>query len=158
MAFDPATAIIDLVKTGVDKFLPDKMSEAEKEQTKLQMSEFLHQEARKENSSFRQFILAYEGSVKDYQKFPIVGPIVVLWRGLIRPAFTTATGYWDWLYFTSSAAEGWTPDQEKLLLILNLIVLIFWFGERSFKILLPLINNLIRAWFGLKLDLKKEEK
>ena len=69
MAFDPATAIIDLVKTGFNKFLPDKMSEVEKSTLKNQMTMFMMAESAKKGSAFNQFVLDYEGAAKDHGPF-----------------------------------------------------------------------------------------
>ena len=79
----------------------------------------------------QQFILEYEGAAKDYKDIPFIGPIILLFRGLIRPMFTVAVGYWDWIYFTTALV--WAPEKVKLLTAINLLVLVFWFGERAVK-------------------------
>jgi len=131
MAVDPVTGIIELVTTGVKKFLPDKMSEAEKLQFDNDMTKFIASEATKANSVFRKFILEYEGSMKDYKDVPYIGKIVLVFRGLIRPVFTVGVGYWDYLYFSAGTLTLWPPEKIALLKAINLIVLIFWFGERA---------------------------
>ena len=123
MAIDPITAIIDAGKTVLDKFIPDKMSDAERMKVTNEFELALRQEASKAESSFRDFVVAYEGAAKD------VPPIIQTIRSLIRPAFTVLVGYLDFLYFTSSAS--FTDDQSSLLMAVNLIVLGFWFGERA---------------------------
>jgi len=128
MAFDPVTAVVDLIKTGLDKFVPDKMDEKDKESLKQNMEMFAAKEARDENSQFRDFVLKYEGSAADYAKIPIVGPIMMLIRGLVRPGFTYGTFYFDYLFFTS--LTEWPVEKAKLLATINLIVLLFWFGEK----------------------------
>ncbi len=55
--------------------------------------------------------------------------LIVIFRALIRPVFICGVGWWDFMYFT--AAQPWTPEQAALLKAINLIVLIFWFGERA---------------------------
>jgi hypothetical protein len=122
MAFDPVTAVIDLIKTGLDKFVPDKMDEKDKQTLVQNMEMFTAKEARDENSSFRSFIVEYEGAAKDVPR------LVVILRSLIRPIFTILVGYLDYLYFTGT---GFTPEQGDLLKSVNVIVLFFWFGERA---------------------------
>jgi hypothetical protein len=123
MAFEPITAVIDLVRTGIDKFLPSAMPEAEKEKLKTDMAIHVMKSASDENSSFRNFVLAYEGEAKDIPK------AIVYLRSLIRPAFTILVGYLDFLYFTATVA--WSADKSDLLKAVNLIILLFWFGERA---------------------------
>ena len=125
MAFDPLTAVFDLVKTGVDKFLPDKMSENEKVTLKNQMTMFMMEESRKTGSSFNQFVLDYEGAAKDH------GPFIKWVRGIIRPVLTiiiSGAYMWGWAH-----PGTWTQTQMDLLNPAFLIVLAFWFGERAIK-------------------------
>ena len=125
MAFDPLTAVFDLVKTGVDKFLPDKMSELEKTTLKNQMIIFMAEEATKAGSSFNQFVLDYEGAAKDH------GPFIKWLRGVIRPALTiliSGAYLWGW-----ANPDAWTVEQMAMLNPAFLIILAFWFGERAIK-------------------------
>jgi len=125
MAFDPLTAVFDLVKVGVDKFLPDKMSENEKVTLQNQMTMFMMEESRKQGSEFNNFVLDYEGAAKDH------GPFVKWIRGVIRPALTiliSGAYIWGWANPTQ-----WTTDQMAMLNPAFLIVLAFWFGERAVK-------------------------
>lgn len=129
MAFDPVTAIMNVVEKGIDHFFPPSMSEKDKEALKQNMTMFVAKESRAESSEFRNFILAYEGSAADYKTIPFIGPLMMLIRGLVRPICTYGTFYFDFLYFTSTT-RIWTIEQSKLLAIMNIIVLVFWFGEK----------------------------
>jgi hypothetical protein len=126
MSLDPITAITDLVKTGLNKFVRDKMSEGDAAKLEANMTMHVMTEARKDGSSFRDFIVKYEGAAKDVPR-----PIVYL-RSLIRPSFTILVGYLDWIYFTGNVSV-WTPEAVGLLKAVNAIVLMFWFGERAVK-------------------------
>lgn len=53
---------------------------------------------------------------------------IVVLRAIIRPVFTILVGFLDFLFFTGS---GFTADQAALLKAVNMIVLVFWFGERA---------------------------
>ena len=125
MPFDPLTAVFDLVKTGVDKFLPDKMSESEKMTLQNQMTMFMMTESKKEGSAFNQFVLDYEGAAKDH------GPFIKWLRGVIRPILTIiifAAYIWGW-----SHPVAWSVEQMAMLNPAFLIVIAFWFGERAVK-------------------------
>jgi len=125
MAFDPLTAVFDLVKTGVDKFLPDKMSEVEKETLKNNMTMFMMKESKAAGSAFNQFVLDYEGAAKDH------GPFIKWLRGVIRPFLTiliSGAYMWGW-----ANPDTWNVDQMAMLNPAFLIILAFWFGERAIK-------------------------
>jgi len=94
MAFDTLTAITELVKTNLNKFVPNKMSESEKANLATDMERFVVSEASRRNSTFRSFILDYEGAAKDVPR------LIVVFLALIRPYFTVLVGYFDWIYFS----------------------------------------------------------
>lgn len=119
MSFDPITAGMDLVKEGLKRFFPEKMSEEEK----AQVDQVIEQ-------GFRSFVIAYEGSAKDYKDIPLIGPIVLLFRGLIRPAITVMVGYLDYQVIMGT---GYTELQMDLIKAMTLLVFFFWFGERAVK-------------------------
>jgi hypothetical protein len=126
MALDPLTAVIGLIQTGIDKFLPDKMSEKEREEFKKDLALHAATEARRATSDFRRFVVDYEGAAADVPR------VIIILRALIRPLFTVLVGYMDWRYFAGNPAE-WTPDAVSLLKAINIIVLGFWFGERALQ-------------------------
>lgn len=126
MAFDPVTAVVDLIKTGLDKFVPDKMDEKDKIELGQSMERFVASEARSQDSAFRQFVIDYEGAAEDVPK------VIVILRALIRPSFTILVGWLDYLFF-SGATTTWDPEAIALLKAINIIVLVFWFGEKALK-------------------------
>ena len=121
MAFDPLTALSNLINKGLDKFVMDK---GEKTRLKQEFEVLVLQETTKKEGIFRQFILEYEGAAKDVPK------VIVILRSLIRPLFTCLVGYLDWMYFSGMTTE-WGPESVSLLKAINIIVLAFWFGERA---------------------------
>ena len=134
----------------VNKRWPPDMSEADRAANNLVVEEALHRQkmeteaaAREDEQLFNERTIALEGTAKDLQAVPFVGPVVIFMRGAFRPTFAYATLYWDWLYFTSGMA--WTDRQEALLLAVNLLVLVFFFGERALKNVLPLIAQVFMA-------------
>jgi len=126
MAVDPITAIVEAGKTVLNKVFRDKASEAEITQIQQNFELEILRESTKENTSFREFILAYEGAAKDSPK------LIQYFRSLIRPVFTCLVGYLDWLFFTTVTAT-WGDEKVALLKAVNIIVLLFWFGERAVK-------------------------
>lgn len=124
MAIDPLTAglnigssILDIIKGYFPGKLPPE-AEAQIEQ--------------QANATFRNFVVQYEGAAKDYKDIPLVGPIVLLFRGLIRPAVTILVAYLDYLYMVSPGSK-FSASQGELLYAMTVVVFIFWFGERMVK-------------------------
>jgi hypothetical protein len=123
MTIDPITGVLNLGKTFLDKFVADKDQRMKLEHD---FELFALQETTKQDGIFREFVLQYEGAAKDVPK------IVVLFRSLIRPVFTVAVGYFDYIFFTGNTTT-WAPEAIGLLKAVNVIVLAFWFGERAVK-------------------------
>lgn len=143
----------------VNKRWPPNMSEEQKAQMGLLVETALHNQkleimdaARQDEQQFNDRTIALEGTASDLKTIPYVGGLIIFMRGAFRPAFSYFTAWLDYLYFTSSTmsiydsqglllrvVQTWTDRQEVLLLAMNLLVLIFFFGERAMKNVLPLI-------------------
>ena len=139
MAFDPITAGVSLVRTALNKFLPDKMDEGEKARITLQATQWVDEHALKEVQSFRNFVVDYEG------KGDAVHWSIQILRGSVRPVVTYflaiayVCGFMQPGSFDAGAMQG--------LWQLNMISLSFWFGEKA-------VSNLIRAKQGKEPDRK----
>ena len=120
---NPISSMIDAGKTILNKFVADKVPEGERLKLSQDFELAMLREATNAEGAFRDFLLKYEGEAKD---MPYLIQVV---RAIIRPAFTIAVGYWDYLYFTEAVA--WPVEKVALLKAINLIVLVFWFGERA---------------------------
>ena len=92
-----------------------------------------------DEAAFNERTIAMEGTAKDLQAVPYVGAVIIFMRGAFRPLFAYMTGYLDFVYLTQGMS--WTERQETLLLAINLLVLVFFFGERAMKNIMPLITN-----------------
>lgn len=130
----------------VNKRWPADMSEQQKAQMQMVLEDMLHRQkmefaeaARQDENAFNERTIAMEGTAKDLQVIPYVGALVIFLRGAFRPLFAYMTGYLDWVYLTQGMS--WTERQETLLLAINLLVLVFFFGERAMKNVMPLILN-----------------
>lgn len=152
----------ELIKNGlefVNKRWPPKMSEEDRIQAEMVVKEALHNQQLEiekalqlDEQLFNERTIALEGTAKDLKAVPYVGALIIFLRGAFRPVFSYFTGYMDYLYFMESSVRvydsngllervvtTWTDRQETLLLVMNLLVLIFFFGERAMKNVLPII-------------------
>jgi len=87
--------------------------------------------------TLNQRIAEQEGTASDLKQLPIVGRIVLFLRGLQRPMWGLFVMYIDYEWFTK--APTYTEQQQSALIMINLLVLGFLFGERTITNLKPLI-------------------
>jgi hypothetical protein len=144
----------DFVKNAMD-FVntrwPPNMSESDKAQMELVITDMLHKQAmdlaavaQKDEAAFNQRIVDLEGTAHDLKSIPFIGALIIFLRGAFRPMFAYMVAYVDWLYFTTDTAH-WPEQQQTLLIAINLLVLAFFFGERAMKNVMPLITSAIAA-------------
>lgn len=134
----------DLLGRVIDKIAPDKMSEAEKAQLKVEAEKALRSDEFDTDEAFRKFVLAYEGAATDMPK-----SIQVI-RGLVRPLITYVTNgfffYIVWLWFTGGSAD--LPENSdmaiKLVFAVTLLVDGFWFGEKM--VIRSGLGDLLKNW------------
>jgi hypothetical protein len=126
-----------------DYFPPDMSPEKKAElQRKIDEMEFKKQIAILEaaadaEKTLNQRIAEQEGTASDLKQLPIVGRIVLFLRGLQRPMWGFFVMYIDFEWFTK--APTYTEQQQSALIVINLLVLGFLFGERTITNLKPLI-------------------
>ncbi|WP_035075185.1 hypothetical protein [Maridesulfovibrio zosterae] len=136
------STIVNMVK---DYFPPD-MSEAEKAKFTMAINEAAHikekemmQLAMQADRELTDRIASLEGTAADLNQLPFVGRIIIFLRGCQRPLWGFATLYMDFLWFT---AWKLTEKQQTALIVINVLVLGFLFGERTIKNLEPLLLNI----------------
>ena len=84
----------------------------------------IESEIQNAESSFRDFVVAYEGRGED------VHPIIQILRGSVRPVLTYAlAGAFIYGFLTRNIDK----DAMEMLWQLNLLSLGFWYGERALK-------------------------
>ncbi len=83
-------------------------------------------------------IAEQEGTAKDLLALPIIGRVMLFFRGIQRPVWGFGTLYIDYRWFFDASAN-FSEQQELALTVINLLVLGFLFGERAVKNLEPLI-------------------
>jgi hypothetical protein len=88
-------------------------------------------------------IAQQEGTASDLRSIWGLGHIVLFLRGLQRPVWGFSTLYIDFLWFTTPKSSVnfivYTEQQQTALIVINILVLGFLFGERTIKNLEPLI-------------------
>lgn len=82
-------------------------------------------------------IAEQEGTAADLKGIPILGTLVLFLRGLQRPLWGFGTMYMDNRWFFGQGT--FTEQQQTAMIIINILVLGFLFGERTIKNLEPLI-------------------
>jgi hypothetical protein len=134
----------DLVKTY---FPPDMTAEQkaalEIELAKLEMTKtaLLNTALAESENAITNRIAQLEGTAQDLRAIPIVGPIVIFFRGMQRLVWGYGTFYANFLWFSGSWKLG--DQQESALWIINILVLGFLFGERAIQNVAPLLSELM---------------
>lgn len=104
-----------------------------------QLTESLHVAATDLNDRVAQ----HEGTVKDLKSIPYLGPLMIFLRGSQRIAWGYGTLWMDnkWLF----SVETFTDRQEIALIVINILVLGFLFGERAIKNVMPLFTKFMES-------------
>ena len=132
------------IKEGVMSYFPPDMSPQEKAEASLQIERFLHEKEKEANkvlaeasASLDKRIAEQEGTASDLKSMPFLGRPILFLRGVQRPVWGFATLVIDfkWFFGTYTFSE----QQETALIVINLLVLGFLFGERTVLNLTPLI-------------------
>lgn len=137
-AFDK---IIDTAK----EYFPPSMTEQDKLQFELALKNIAHKQTMEANNLLNEAgqqldkrIAEQEGTAKDLQAVPFFGTLVLFFRGLQRPLWGFFTMYMDYVWLVTNSSE-YTEQQNTALIVINILVLGFLFGERTLKNLEPLI-------------------
>lgn len=102
--------------------------------------------ALEQDAEFNRRIKDLEGTAKDLLASGWPGRVVLFLRGAQRPAWGWGVLAFDFMYFTGRIELG--ADGEKLLYIINLLVLGFLFGERAVKNVAPLVKDILEKRKG----------
>lgn len=144
------TPLGTLADRAIDRFLPEKLSEAEREELKREIAKDMREHELKllaigqqTEAEFNDRVKAMEGTAADLKTIPVLGSLVIFLRGTQRPMWGFATLFFDWQWFTASW-ENMTDRQEVALLVINILVLGFLFGERAMKNVMPLIAGYLK--------------
>jgi len=148
-----SSGIVETVASTVKAYFPPDMTPEQMAAFDLKMKELDVQTAqaiaKAENDAvelLNQRIAEYEGTASDLRAIPFFGPVMIFLRGLQRPVWGFATLYMDFLWFAEWTVL--TQKQESALMIINVLVLGFLFGERAIKNVMPLITKMLEAKKG----------
>lgn len=132
------------IKEGVMAYFPPDMNPQQKAEMELKIQEFLHQKQIDANnilnesaSQLNKRISEQEGTAKDLKSIPVLGSFIIFLRGVQRPLWGFATLYMDNKWFFG--VHEFTEQQQTAMIVINVLVLGFLFGERTIKNLEPLI-------------------
>jgi len=137
-------SLFEGIKETVMAYCPPDLNPVQKAEFELKLQKHLNDKqletSRLLNEStieLNKRIAEQEGTASDLKTIPILGPIVIFLRGLQRPVWGFATLYMDNKWFFGSG--NYTEKQETAMIVINILVLGFLFGERTIKNLQPLI-------------------
>ena len=144
-------SLFDGIADTVMKYLPPDLTPTQRAEIELKIQEQLHKKQVEANkvmadasAALDKRINQQEGTAKDLQQFGWVGKLVVFLRGIQRPAWGFGTFWIDIQWFFGTGIE-FSLTQERALLVINLLVLGFLFGERAVKNLTPLLTDVFGA-------------
>lgn len=139
-----AGGLADKAMEFVNTRWPPNMSESDRKHMEMVIREMEHRHEKElivlgqeAEAEFNQRIKDLEGTASDLKAIPVFGTIILFLRGCQRPVWGFATIAADFHWFINSPT--FTDRQETALIIINLLVLGFLFGERTIKNLSPLI-------------------
>lgn len=132
------------IKEGIMSYFPPDMTPQQKAEAERGVQEFLHEKEKEANRQLNEAanqldkrIAEQEGTAKDLKAIPVLGSIIIFLRGAQRPVWGFATMWMDFKWFFGS--HTFTEQQQTAMIVINVLVLGFLFGERTIKNLEPLI-------------------
>ena len=129
------------------------MSEEEKARLNIEIQKVVHQKEiemmdkwNEQEKQFQDFTKEMEGTASDLKSIPILGHIMIFLRGSFRPLMAYGTLYTDLMIFSGTwniqnMAGEIAQQAMSLLWLINGVVLVFYFGERTVKNLSPIIEK-----------------
>jgi len=141
--------LVDAVIGGVKSYFPPSMSEQEKATMELGVTKLLHEQRvemlgalTEADAEFNNRMKSMEGTAADLKTLPWIGAFIIFLRGVQRPLWGFATLVFDYKWFFGSGT--FTEQQQTAMIVINVLVLSFLFGERAFKNVAPLIEKLLK--------------
>lgn len=132
-------------------YFPPSMTDQEKQLAQIAIEKVANTRAREIDQAVNEAqqlmteqIAALEGTANDLRAVPFIGAFIVFLRGCQRPVWGFFTMYLDADWLTTAGA-GYTEQQQTALIVINVLVLGFLFGERAIKNVMPLITKMVQA-------------
>lgn len=137
-------SIFKEIKDGIMSYFPPDMTPQQKAEIELKIQGLLNEKEAQANRVLSEAadqldkrISAQEGSAKDLKGIPLLGAVIIFLRAAQRPVWGYCTIYMDYRWFFE--VDGLSEQQQTAMIIINILVLGFLFGERTIKNLEPLI-------------------
>lgn len=137
-------SIFKEIKEGVMAYFPPDMNPLQKAEMELKVTQLLNDKQIQANKVIEDAakqldkrISEQEGTAADLKTIPIIGHIVIFLRGVQRPLWGYATLWMDFKWFFET--HTFSEQQQTAMIVINVLVLGFLFGERTIKNLEPLI-------------------
>ena len=139
----------ELAKGAMDiakGFFPAKLSEEDEKRLAMQFQSLTNNHikemqivANEEQAEFNKRTTEMEGTAKDLKAIPILGPIIIFLRGAQRPVWGFSTLVMDFMWLSNSWDFSDNEQKGTMMIVVNVLVLGFLFGERAVKNLMPLL-------------------
>jgi hypothetical protein len=137
-------SIFKEIKDGIISYFPPDMNPHQKAEIELKIQDLLNQKQIQANKvlsdaavQLDKRIAEQEGTAEDLKAIPLLGTLIIFLRGVQRPAWGFATLVMDYKWFFEPGT--FTEQQQTAMMIINILVLGFLFGERTIKNLEPLL-------------------
>lgn len=139
-------SIFKEIKDGVMAYFPPDMNPLQKAEAELKIQDLLFKKQQEANqvlnnaaAQLNKRIAEQEGTASDLKTIPVLGHVIIFLRGLQRPTWGFLTMYMDYKWFFCGGT--FTDQQQTAMIVINVLVLGFLFGERAIKNLEPLITK-----------------
>ena len=139
-------SIFKEIKEGFMSYFPPDMNPLQKAEMELKVTKLLNDKQIQANKVIEDAakqldkrVSEQEGTAADLKSIPLIGTIVIFLRGVQRPLWGYATLWMDFKWFFE--IHDFTEQQQTAMIVINILVLGFLFGERTVKNLEPLITK-----------------
>ncbi|BCS89967.1 hypothetical protein [Pseudodesulfovibrio sediminis] len=156
--FTGEKGLVGTITDTVKAYFPPSMSDKEKAELAARISEAEHKQEKAlmalavdADKEVTRRAAELEGTAKDLASLPVVGRFIIFARGCLRPLFGYFTLFVDWQIFSNSwdvsmtTLTGEFTAEGILIIVLNILVLGFLFGERTVKNLMPLFTKFMET-------------
>lgn len=137
-------SIFKEIKEGIMAYFPPDMTPQQKAELEIKVQELLHKKQIEANNALQdaakqldERIAEQEGTARDLKNVPLFGHLILFLRGAQRPTWGFATMWMDFKWFFED--RTFTEQEQTAMIVINILVLGFLFGERTIKNLEPLI-------------------
>lgn len=156
--FSGEKGLVGTIADTVKDYFPPSMTDKEKAEitARIREAEFEREKALMKlavdaDKEVTRRAAQLEGTAKDLTSLPVVGRFIIFARGCLRPFFGYFTLFVNWQIFSNAwkvkmtIPSGEFTAEGILIIVLNILVLGFLFGERTVKNLMPLFTKFMET-------------